>query len=166
MGFIIANPSSYAYLDNRRFQYNCGHCNCGSVNCTCDRDCTSRGNLGVPDNNGSWVCFDPGYNSWPYGLDKLTDGKHVIPYAMRSPVDIVRKEYKDRSVTYLVGENDTCHDGLPTCRSDCWKRDEHEEGEWPCFPNHMDTRCPSMLEGPFRRRRGIQYMLIFGRCVR
>lgn len=50
------------------------------------------------------------------------------------------------------------NDGLPVCDSSCWKRTDYLEDEWPCFRNSMDTRCPAMLEGPYRRSRGIQYM--------
>jgi hypothetical protein len=45
------------------------------------------------------------------------------------------------------------------CDASCWKRTNYDpDSEWPCFRNEMDTRCPAMLEGPFRRARGEQYM--------
>jgi hypothetical protein len=70
------------------------------------------------------------------------------------------RDYKDRSVVYLVGHNDTCNDGLPTCDESCWKRGMNfiPGLEWPCFRNHMDTRCPAMMQGPNRRTRGHLYV--------
>ena len=157
--FIIANPSSYAYLDARRYKYNCGDCVCAHDNCTCDKHCTEQEHLGIPDQGDDWVCHDETYNDWPYGLGKFSDGsRHSIPYATRLLPGDASIMYRERSVVYMVGQNDTCNDNLPTCNSDCWKREDYPPGEWPCFRNHMDTRCPAMLEGPFRRRRGIQYM--------
>jgi hypothetical protein len=50
------------------------------------------------------------------------------------------------------------NDGLPVCDESCWKREIYGEDEWPCFRNHMDSRCEAMLEGPFRRQRGLNYM--------
>jgi hypothetical protein len=163
--FIVANPSSYTYLDERRWKYACGECDCGPMNCTCDQDCSDQGKrneLGVPDLEGvgsDWVCHDEDYNHWPYGLGAFTDHRHQVPYAVRTGVDRAIQNYRERSVVYMVGQNDTCTDTvLPTCNADCWKRDDYLPDEWPCYRNHMDTRCPAMLEGPFRRNRGIQYM--------
>lgn len=163
--FIVANPSSYTYLDARRWSYSCGDCVCDSKKCTCDKDCTDQtiGELAKPNQAGvgtDWVCFDENYNKWPYGLERYPDDKkHSMPYTRqnRTASDAVQA-YKHRDVVYMVGENDTCNDGLPTCSSDCWKRDDYLPGEWPCFRNHMDTRCPAMIEGPFRRQRGVAYM--------
>lgn len=163
--FIVANPSSYTYLDKRRWKYACGSCECGPMNCTCDQDCSDpkrRMELGVPDQAGEgkdWVCYDESYNNWPYGLNAFVDYKHAVPYAIRTGVNRAIKNYRERKVVYMVGQNDTCTDNvLPTCNADCWKKDDYLPEEWPCFRNHMDTRCPAMLEGPFRRDRGIQYM--------
>jgi hypothetical protein len=163
--FIVANPSSYMYFDNRRYKYNCGICECNRDNCTCSQDCeqplTRDELLGVPNEAGvgsDWPCYDESYNSWPYGLDSLHVDEHSIPYAIKSGVDRAAWLYRERNVVYMVGENDTCNDALPTCDSSCWKRDDYEPMEWPCYRNHMDTRCPALLEGPYRRNRGIDYM--------
>lgn len=64
-------------------------------------------------------------------------------------------QYAERDVFYLNGQNDTCNDGLPFCNNDCWQKDNEES---PCMRNHMDTRCPAMLQGPWRKARGMQYM--------
>jgi hypothetical protein len=56
--------------------------------------------------------------------------------------------YAKRRVVYLVGENDMCNDLLPTCNAECSQKDNG------CERNSMDTRCPAMLQGPFRKLRG------------
>lgn len=62
-------------------------------------------------------------------------------------------------VVYMVGQNDTCNNGLPTCDPSCWKRNVWDnETEYKCFRNQMDTRCPAMLQGPNRNVRAHQYM--------
>ena len=107
----------------------------------------------------NFVCHDRHYNRWPYGLGSFSDKKHSIPYVMNAMKDRdVVKEYQKRDVVYMLGQNDTCNDALPTCQPDCWKRETYDQAlEWPCFRNHMDTRCPAMLQGPFRRTRGQHY---------
>jgi hypothetical protein len=166
--FIIANPSSYAYLTPERYKYNCGNCNCTLNNCTCDKECTAPPyhNLATPHHalaGTNFPCYSLNYNRWPYGIGSFDDAhdKHYIPYALRDGILGVERAirlYDKLHVVYLVGQNDTCNDGLPVCDSSCWKREHYETNEWPCFRNEMDTRCPAMLQGPCRRTRGYQYM--------
>ncbi|EOD24750.1 hypothetical protein EMIHUDRAFT_238346 [Emiliania huxleyi CCMP1516] len=135
--YVIANPSSFAYLDASRPVYSCGK---------------YAAHSGVPhrgfsaDEPGAFVCGDEAYNAWPYGLDGWVGGATV-----NQSIAI----YPERDVSYLNGQNDTCNDGLPECDSECWQRDNEES---PCFRNRMDTRCPAMLTGPWRRARGAAYM--------
>lgn len=158
--FVIANPSSYTYLDNRRFQYNCGHCSCSRRNCTCDRDCTESSNLlAVPTRHGSsdqFPCYQWNYDRWPYGLGDFINkhGRH-IPYALRDGLagpERALRTYGKLDVVYMVGQNDTCNDGLPHCDESCWKKADS------CSRNQMDIRCPAMLQGPCRRTRAYNYM--------
>jgi pimeloyl-ACP methyl ester carboxylesterase len=162
--FVVANPSSYAYLDNRRWNYHCGECQCTRSNCTCSQDCSIPHRLGVPTTKKGteaqyeqWVCADGSYNSWPYGID-LERKEYLPPYILNADMERAVRLYGQRNVIYMVGQNDTCNDGLPTCDSSCWKRLDFLPGEESCFRNHMDNRCPAMLEGPNRRTRGLQYM--------
>lgn len=74
--FIIANPSSYVYLDSRR-----------KVAGTIDQ-------FAPPDND----C--PGYNEWKYGLNNL------YTYPANVGVNYIRENYGKRNVVYLLGEND------------------------------------------------------------
>lgn len=176
--FVVANPSSYTYLDNRRYEYNCGHCKCDNNNCTCDSACSPPpyDTLGVPrssDAGSSFPCYQWNYDRWPYGIGSFHDKRgRLIPYALRQGflgTERALRVYPKLHVVYLVGQNDTCNDGLPVCDQSCWKREVYEEGEWPCFRNSMDTRCPAMLQGPNRRTRGFQYMrylkTLYGRPV-
>jgi hypothetical protein len=66
-------------------------------------------------------------------------------------------EYPSRTMLYLVGQNDTCNDNLPGCRSDCWQKPP-QPGATKCDRSSMDTRCGAMLQGPFRRARGRKYV--------
>lgn len=167
--FIVANPSSYTYLDPRRFTYSCGRCDCGHDNCTCDQDCTAPSNrLSEPqssDEGDTFPCYQWNYDRWPYGIASFTgaihDDAYSVPYALRDGfvgVERAVRLYRKLDVVYMVGQNDTCNDGLPTCDGDCWKRTDYLPDEGPCYRNHMDTRCPAMLQGPNRRTRGHQYM--------
>jgi hypothetical protein len=165
--FVVANPSSYTYLTDLRYKYTCGNCTCNFRNCTCDQECTKPPykTLSVPRRafvGSSWPCYQWNYDRWPYGIGSFSnkDG-YRIPYALRDGflgVERAIRVYRKLHVVYLVGQNDTCNDGLPVCDQSCWKRENYEEGEWPCFRNEMDTRCPAMLQGPCRRTRGRQYM--------
>lgn len=167
VAFVIANPSSYTYLDNRRFKYTCGHCKCTTRNCTCDQECTKPPyqELAKPRRASAgkdFPCYVWHYNRWPYGIGMFSNGKgQEVPYVLRDgPLGVERavRLYRKLHVVYLVGQNDTCNDGLPVCDASCWKREDYLEDEWPCFRNQMDTRCPAMLQGPCRRTRGHQYM--------
>lgn len=164
--FVIANPSSYTYLDNRRFKYHCGNCTCNSRECSCDQECTKPpySQLYRPLKSHPWPCYSWNFNRWPYGIGMFTSKKgNDVPYILRDgPLGVERavRLYQKLHVVYLVGQNDTCNDNLPVCDASCWKRKNSslDDGEWPCFRNQMDTRCPAMLQGPCRRTRGHQYM--------
>ena len=74
--FVIANPSSYLYLDGRRV-----------------KDGTTA-QFEPPDDS----C--PGYNDWKYGLDNL------YSYPSKIGVDSIRKIYGRRHLVYILGEYD------------------------------------------------------------
>ena len=167
--FVIANPSSYAYLTPVRYHYNCGNCTCTPSACECDGDCAyprKRGPPSIPrrESSGShFPCYSLHYNRWPYGIGSFSDEStgRYIPYALRDGmlgVERALRFYNRLHVVYMVGQNDTCNDGLPTCDVSCWKRERYETNEHACWRNDMDTRCPAMLQGPCRRTRGYQYM--------
>lgn len=167
--FIIANPSSYAYLTPERYNYNCGNCTCTVNDCNCDAMCIlpPYNKLSKPRHDAAGTehpCYVWNYNRWPYGISSFSDKKsgNYIPYALRDGVLGVERAfrfYNKLHVVYMVGQNDTCNDMVPTCDDSCWKRDVWDNvTENLCFRNDMDTRCPAMLQGPYRRARGYQYM--------
>jgi hypothetical protein len=164
--FIVANPSSYTYLGPERFQYACGNCDCGVNKCECDGACDKPSDiLAVPRQSAvgsKWPCYIWNYDRWPYGIGSITDKfGHTVPYSMRDGIVSTARSvrlYRKLHVVYMVGQNDTCNDNLPSCDESCWKRDDFLPTEWNCFRNDMDTRCPAMLQGPNRRTRGYQYM--------
>ena len=162
--FIVANPSSYGYLDETRPQYKCGECVCNTKECECSEPCTPDGPIHAgalpfvkPDRGfsiakpGNFVCGNARYNDWPYGLaNRWGYTEEDVGFKMNESIAL----YPLRDVSYLVGQNDTCNDGLAECDGECWQRDNQED---PCFRNHMDNRCPAMLEGPWRKMRGLTY---------
>ena len=76
--YVVANPSSYAYLDNTR-----PHAEGSDFRAFTDgRNCTT-------------------YNQWPYGLEHRTGG-----YTARETDDQLKKQLASRPVTYLLGEID------------------------------------------------------------
>lgn len=74
--FVIANPSSYVYMDGQRKVVN------------------STTQFSIPSNS----CTS--YNEWKYGLDDL------FTYPKLVGIPSIRSSYKKNTVTYLLGEND------------------------------------------------------------
>ena len=86
--YIVANPSSYAYLDANRpaldtgnVCVSCPSAKAGEVRPFQDRGCTT-------------------YDDWPYGMKKRTG------YTANIPDDQLKKQIAARPTTYLVGELD------------------------------------------------------------
>ncbi len=77
--YLVANPSSYAYLDSTR----------------------PRGETGLfRDYADARNCTT--YNKWPYGLEDRTGG-----YTVKQSDEQLRRQFTERPVTYLLGELDT-----------------------------------------------------------
>ena len=100
--YVIANPSSNAYLDGNR------PAAAGGVQPFNDAGC-------------------PAYDHWPYGLQQRTG------YAARLSQDQLKKQLRERPVTYMVGELDT----RPV--------------------SNFDSSCPAMAQGQNRFARGKAY---------
>jgi len=192
--YIVANPSSYAYLDNRRFPYTCGEDGCNEIDESKLEVPTAQVTSGPradyyypkhakivydgyntwmgykswgkekvdgqpesqPVKTKPWICRDDSYNAWQYGLE----GAHkvIAPYVPAN-ISIPIKAYAKRDVRYLLGEGDQCNDVLfrysaeygRQCFNKCWTKN------WGCARTIMDARCPAMLQGPWRYRRGQNY---------
>lgn len=111
--FVVANPSSYAYLDNRR------------------RIDTSTTDFGVPSTSCST------YNNWAYGLDALNS------YMSRVSVSQLIAQYLPRKVTYLSGGADTVRDTnlVVTCEADLQGLNRNERER--TYANHIETFYPN-----------------------
>jgi hypothetical protein len=59
------------------------------------------------------------YNLWHNGLGSFSDKNgRSVPYALRDGVlgpEHALRVYRKLHVVYMVGQNDTCNDGLATC---------------------------------------------------
>ena len=78
--YVVVNPSSYLYLDNRRV-----------VKGTLDR-------FEFPNQAARNSC--PNYNEYKYGLEDL------YRYMKKAGVDTIRRQYAQRDVVYLLGSED------------------------------------------------------------
>jgi hypothetical protein len=98
-------------------------------------------------------------NYWGYALID-SHPKEKSAYVADTDIDQAKEWYKERDVTYFVGQNDTCTDDLlKFCHSDCWQREiDNPTYNQPCGRTKMDMRCAGMLQGPNRRERGKHYM--------
>lgn len=85
--YVVANPSSYLYLDKRRI----------APGATCTPEGTCTGEF-VPF-AGAGKCDV--FNLWHYGMDQRTG------YAAKMPEEEMKQQLIRRDVTYLLGELDT-----------------------------------------------------------
>jgi pimeloyl-ACP methyl ester carboxylesterase len=80
MRFVVANPSSYLYLDGSRPGFG------------------KAGGFAPPP--AGVVANCPDYNHYKYGLERPN------PYVARIGADRIREQYRDREVIYLLGAED------------------------------------------------------------
>ena len=102
--YIVANPSSYLYMDKQRWT-------------------ASSPEFAVPSPQEQSIC--PLYNHYKYGLEGLNI------YMQVAGVSKIRSQYAQRRVTYLLGEkdNDPNHDELDkTCPAGLQGRHRLERG--------------------------------------
>lgn len=111
--YVVANPSSYAYLDKRR------------------------------PVNGSTSVFSPPvgtsckyYDEWGYGLDDLND------YMKRFSYSTLVARYVGRKVTYLLGDKDTSTSGIDkSCFADLQGKNRLARGT--IFASYMANFYPA-----------------------
>lgn len=90
--YIVANPSSYAYLSPERW---------------------IDGRFRTPDQS-VYKCFD--YNQWEWGLDPPYSLPYISRVMERSTLEKLKDRFFEREVVYLIGSQDKCS-GLPWCQS-------------------------------------------------
>ena len=90
--FVPSNPSSFLYLDGRRFD-------------------PATLTFKVPSADVVRAC--PGYDTYQFGL-----GQPLPSYADGRDVKSLVASFRARDVRYLIGNNDTCNENLiPGCES-------------------------------------------------
>jgi pimeloyl-ACP methyl ester carboxylesterase len=88
--YVVANPSSYVYLDEKRPPTGA--------------NCTAEGACSAPAGAYSDQANCTGYNRYRYGLDALSG------YAAEVGAETIRKQFPLRNVTYLIGDLDVLPD--------------------------------------------------------
>ena len=97
MRFVVANPSSFAYLDDKRWL----------------KQGTSEERLAVPPASVRASC--PRYNEWEWGF---APGGEQAPYIKVNTTAQYKSAYETRDVRYLIGGNDVCNEAMtPGCIS-------------------------------------------------
>jgi pimeloyl-ACP methyl ester carboxylesterase len=136
---IVANPSSFAYLDARRWEINPAH-----------------SALPVLRTNRSWATSCPDYNQWEFGLEEGAEMKSA-PYVQRAlaragSVGALVSEYANRDLIYLAGAMDKCNVAVGWCKS-----------------HGLETTCADQLQGRTRLERSRNYYTYltayYGRAV-
>ena len=128
--YVVANPSSYAYLESLR---PVGPVVPAPKPSTPAGGATQARLLQEAEASAAVASFAPfadadkcpNYDRWPYGVENRTGG-----YTAKMSVDQLKKQLAARPVTYLLGEIDI----LPL--------------------GGFDGSCPAMAQGPTRRARG------------
>lgn len=113
--FIVMNPSTYMYLDDRR-----------PVK-------TETGLTFIkPDTSGC-----PGFNDYPRGMDKLN------PYASLVGVETIRKQFLNRDIRFILGEKDVNMNDSSldkTCEGNMQGRFRLERGQY--FYDYVQLYSP------------------------
>jgi hypothetical protein len=127
--YVVANPSSYAYLESVRPTTNQG----STARSTVPGPVSLSGNTLIEKPAAEAVTFTAfagadkcaNFDRWPYGMQSRTGG-----YTAKMTVDQLKKQLASRPVTYLLGEIDI----LPL--------------------GGFDGSCSAMAQGPTRLARG------------
>jgi hypothetical protein len=97
LSYIVANPSSYAYLDEMR-----PSTHASPVPAYAAQSEPKLDDFGPFADAANCTTF----NDWPYGL------QHRIGYAARVETNLLIQQYTQRSVTYLLGDADVLPSGV------------------------------------------------------
>lgn len=129
-----SNPSSFPYLDSRRYNYTFVSPTAAAAdNATgaADGECV-LGELRALDPHQLAAC--PDYDQWRYGIAGL-----LPPYvaAGLAREDGGVRRFPTMPVTYLQGDRDVCNED-----GSC--------GTEPCASGGLDRGCEAMLQGPMR----------------
>ena len=104
LAYVVANPSSYAYLDEVRPSARIASAPTvsGSTTAPAAQAEVSKDDFGPFADAGNCTR----YNDWPYGLE------HRLGYAALIDADQLVQQFTHRSVTYLLGDADVFASGV------------------------------------------------------
>ena len=126
---VVANPSSYAYLSNTRYD-------------------ERQEKWFVPSRRND--C--PLYNSWEWGLEEASDGalRMTTPSYVRSVLQMntrsqLIERFSQRRVFYLAGSLDYCNVS------------QYDQSGW-CYSHGLETTCMDQLQGSNRLARHLHYV--------
>ncbi len=130
--YVVANPSSYAYLDENRPEPGDWPVSAGAPGYVPAVPAEPADGASPARAASAARLFRDGhncttYNLWPYGL------QHRSGYTARLTDDQLKKQLASRPVTYMLGELDV----LPL--------------------GGFDSSCPAMAQGPTRLARGLAF---------
>jgi pimeloyl-ACP methyl ester carboxylesterase len=120
MNYVVANPSSYLYLNKERYAFE------------------EKGSIKpIP---GHQLAGCPQYNNYKYGLDNL------YGYAKSLPIAKIRQQLMSRPVLFLLGTLDNERGkGLDkTCSADCQGDNRFERGL--LYKHHLQSLAPAGLK--------------------
>jgi len=114
VSYVVANPSSYAYVDSQRPT-------ASAVAATASGTVQGPSAVASPNPPPAFVAFADaknctGYDVWPYGL------KTRIGYASALSDEQITKQLVTRSVTYLLGEADVLPLGVLIHPAPLWRK--------------------------------------------
>jgi pimeloyl-ACP methyl ester carboxylesterase len=148
---IVSNPSSYCYLDPRRW--------------------TDDDAYIIPIDQGR--C--PNYNRWPFGLDE-SDNNSTIK-SIRYKEEAIRRaggvrqliqRYAnvERDIIYLSGGQDRCNISSSATNikwntidnlTDPQRRNQRNRQQYYCNSHGLETTCSDMLQGNYRLQRTVRF---------
>eukprot|EP00899_Mesostigma_viride_P007125 jgi/Mesvir1/16413/Mv18148-RA.1 len=146
--FVVANPSSYAYLSPARY------------------NATTR-QVALPSPEARASC--PGFNQWRFGLEVTPSSPR---YVRQISLQGVVPRYLGRDVVYLLGEQDDCE--TPGDNTTAGAHPEKRVRTMapapapspkrlkgtgpPCNSRGLETTCADELQGPNRLNRGYNFV--------
>jgi hypothetical protein len=120
--YVVANPSSYLYLDQTRFHFN------------------STGEILITSQEELKDC--PGYNKYKYGLEEL------YGYAETLSPQLIRTRLLNRPVIFLCGTTDTDRNWSldKSCEGDVQGENRYKRGL--LYKHHLGHFVKNSLESP------------------
>ena len=131
LSYIVANPSSYAYLDEARPATRIASTPTVSlVSTAAPAPQASSDDFGAFADAGNCTR----YNDWPYGLE------HRLGYAARIDPGQLVKQFTHRSVTYLLGDADVLPSGVFDTSCPAMAQGTSRLGRGLAFARYMHDR--------------------------